>query len=161
MIDQNKSSFLFSRILFLFGIVALGVSLVRCDKFEKPENKTQISEHGSNKSVDDDHQFNGQNCMNCHYSEGRGEGWFTLAGSVLGNNNQAVVHLYDDIAPDPFMNIEVDAVGNFYTTDPIDFSNGVNVSIEDDSGVIHYMGDKIYTGQCNLCHGITTPKLSY
>lgn len=161
MIDIKASSFPFSRLLLLFAIAVLGVSLVRCDKWVKPENETQISKHGDDESVDDDHQFNGQNCMNCHYTEGRGEGWFTLAGSVLGNDTTGLVHVYQDFTQAPFTTIEVDAVGNFYTTDAIDFSNGVNVSIEDDNGNLQIMGAKIFTGQCNLCHGVTTSKLAY
>ena len=158
---KNFSSNLYSRLLLVFVCLTIGLTFVRCDKWIQPENETQISTHGDDESIDDDHMFNGQNCMNCHYTEGRGEGWFSLAGTVSGNNSAGLVKLYDGITPSSFKTIEVDAAGNFYTTETIDFSNGLNVSITDDSGVEKFMSAKIYTGQCNLCHGVTTSKLTY
>ncbi|NRA12029.1 MAG: hypothetical protein HRT57_08770 [Crocinitomicaceae bacterium] len=157
-----NSSYLFSRILMLFICTVIGLTLVRCDKWIKPENKTQISTHGDDESIDDDHMFNGENCMNCHYSEGRGEGWFSAAGTVIGNNNNmGTINLYQNFGQAPVASIEVDAVGNFYTTETVDFTNGLNVSIVDDQGIELQMSGKIYSGQCNLCHGIITNPLSY
>lgn len=161
MIDQIKSPFLYSRLLFVFVFAALGLTLVRCDKWVKPENETQISTHGDDESVDDDHQFNGLNCMNCHYTEGRGEGWFTVAGTVQGSFDTGYAKIYTDFTQPPIMTVEIDAMGNFYTTEDIDFSNGLNVSIVKSSGLEYQMNDKIYTGQCSLCHGVTTSHLYY
>ena len=98
--------------------------------------------------------------MNCHYTEGRGEGWFSIAGSLNGNVNGALVHLYSDLSQAPIKTLEIDALGNFFTTDAFDFSGGVYVGIEDSNGAVELMGSKIFNGQCNLCHGVTTDALS-
>ena len=99
--------------------------------------------------------------MNCHYTEGQGEGWLTVAGTVLGPSTTGTAQIYSDFGQAPIATIEVDAEGNFYTTEAVDFTNGMNVSIKNDNGVEYQMIDKIYTGQCNLCHGVTTSKLAY
>ena len=161
MTKKNFSSSLYSSLLILFLCSIIGLTFVRCDKWVTPENETNISSHGDDDSVDGDHQFNGHNCMNCHYTEGRGEGWFSLAGTVTGTNNFGIVNVSEGFAEPPNKTIEVDAEGNFYTTETIDFSNGLYVSIVDDAGNTKSMSGKIYTGQCNLCHGVTTPKLTY
>jgi hypothetical protein len=161
MNKKNFSSYLYSRLLLIFSCFIIALTLVRCDKWVQPENDTKISSHGDDESVDGDHKFNGQNCMNCHYTEGRGEGWFTLAGTVTGNNDVGIVNVYEDFTQAPIKTIEVDAEGNFYTTETIDFTNGLNVSIVDDNGNQQAMSAKVFNGQCNLCHGVTTSKLSY
>lgn len=158
---KDFSSNHYSRLLIVFACLTVALVFVRCDKWIKPENETQISSHGDDESIDDDHMFNGQNCMNCHYTEGRGEGWFTLAGTTTDNNSTGLVRLYDGVNPGTVATIEVDAAGNFYTTETIDFTTGLYVSITNDAGVEKFMSAKIYTGQCNLCHGVTTSNLSY
>jgi mono/diheme cytochrome c family protein len=105
--------------------------------------------------------FNGDNCMNCHYTEGRGEGWFSAAGSVTGNSTAGMVYLYQEFGQAPVASIQVDAVGNFYTTETIDFSNGLRPALVNDQGVEQQMTGKIYSGQCNLCHGVTQSVLTY
>ncbi len=156
-----KSSHSFSKALVLFACAIVGLTLVRCDKWVRPDNSTQISTHGDDESIDDDHMFNGDNCMNCHYTEGRGEGWFSAAGSVTGNSTAGMVYLYQEFGQAPVASIQVDAVGNFYTTETIDFSNGLRPALVNDQGVEQQMTGKIYSGQCNLCHGVTQSVLTY
>lgn len=115
---------------------------------EKMENDKNISSH----SEDESHNA-GQNCMNCHYQVGPGEGWFSLAGSVYGNYQDHSVRVYDALNQDLLAIVEVDQLGNFYTTESIDFSNGTTIDIIDEQGqVIAAMGTVVKTGQCNLCH---------
>jgi hypothetical protein len=52
----------------------------------------------------------------------------------------------------------VDAFGNFYTTENIDFGNGLYASVEGNSSTKN-MVSSITTGQCNSCHGISTDKI--
>jgi hypothetical protein len=99
--------------------------------------------------------------MNFHYSEGRGEGWFTLGGNIDGNPGDGIVYLYSDWNLPPVDSIEIDADGYVYTTEDIDFSNGLQVSVVSGAGVEHQMSGKIVNGQCNLCHGVTTTKISF
>lgn len=151
---------------YRYALLFAGISIIliisqSCQKWVTPENKQATSEWGGDDSVDDDHHYNGQNCMNCHYSEGRGEGWFTVAGTVFGNPGDGVVRIYRDPNLAPVAEIQMDAFGNFYTTNALDFSGGLYVMIEDQNGQQKFMGDKITTGQCNLCHGVTTEQLSF
>ena len=132
----------------------LFVSFAGCERFVLPENETSISKF----TEDESHEF-GKNCMDCHYSAGRGEGWFTLAGSVGGNANLASIELIDTVNG-LVKNIEVDKHHNFYTTEVIDFSTGLKVGIRSETGEIKYMNDHITVGQCNLCHGATALNLS-
>ena len=54
--------------------------------------------------------------------------------------------------------LEGDANGNFYTTDPIDFSEGLFTSVQG-TGIVHEMSSKIFNGQCNSCHGSSTDRI--
>ncbi len=138
----------------LFLLLTSALIFIRCQKFIPPENESMTSQAGDGES----HNA-GQNCMNCHYSEGQGEGWFTVAGTVQGNFTGALVHIYADSTQSPVKTIEIDALGNFYTTDPIDISAGIFAAIELPDGSLKKMPDQLFTGQCNLCHGVTTGAL--
>lgn len=96
--------------------------------------------------------------MNCHYPEGRGKGWFTTAGTISGTPDGTTVHVTNSVGATQV--IEVDALGNFFTTDAFEYANGVTVSVQK-NGVTHQMQGQIKTGQCNLCHGVTTNPLSF
>lgn len=117
------------------------------------ENETNISAMGSNKS----HNM-GQNCMNCHNSGGEGEGIFKVAGTVYneaqtGTFPNATIKLFT--GPDGTgtlkYTIAVDGKGNFYTTQPIDFSAELYPAVSNGNNTI-YMGSSITSGQCNNCH---------
>ncbi len=131
------------------GGICLILALGACQKFAPPDPSFQQSAHG-----DDESHYNGRNCMDCHYSAGYGEGWFSLAGSVYGQKNQSKIHLYnsDDLV-NPILNLEVDDRGNVFTTQEIDFSSGLRVSVENSAGKVEWMDEPIFSGQCNLCHG--------
>lgn len=142
---------------YLFFYLISFILLAACEK----ENETKISRNNS----DESHNF-GQNCMNCHISAGSGEGWFTVAGS-----------LYDSTKANPYSNgtvkftteanglgtivktIENDSNGNFYTTEPINFGNGLYVGVYGINGEQKLMGSKIVNGSCNSCHGNSSDKI--
>ncbi|MFM2224463.1 MAG: hypothetical protein RJA07_665 [Bacteroidota bacterium] len=109
---------------------------------------------------------NGQNCMSCHVKNGKGagEGWFVAAGSIykpdqITINQNSVIHLYTQANGSGIevAKIEADAIGNFYTTDAIDFSGGLYPAVESASGGIQYMNQVTRTGACNGCHNSATP----
>lgn len=138
--------------VFTIMIVAAG-----CEK----ENETKISRHNSNESHN-----NGQNCMSCHKSGGQGEGHFNVAGSVydslqVSHQPNGTVKLYT--GPDGTgvlkYTIEVDAKGNFYTTENIDFGSGLYPSVVGTAGIQHFMSTTTTTGACNSCHNVSTDKL--
>jgi hypothetical protein len=141
--------------LAFFATVTL--SLISC---EKEKNETKISKYNETESHNQ-----GQNCMACHFSGGKGEGYFNVAGTVYDSTLTAykpntTVYLYtqQNAQGDLKYTIQVDGLGNFYTTEVIDFGNGLYPVIKSNSGERH-MSSPITTGACNSCHGYSTSKL--
>lgn len=133
----------------LLALLLCGTVIFGCQKFQKPELDTLISTHG-----DDESHNNGQNCMDCHYSEGWAEGVFTLAGTCTGNTNNATFILsMNPNGSNPILEVEVDQLGNAYTTEGIDFAGGLYTGVRSANGQLDMMEDPILHGQCNLCHG--------
>jgi cytochrome c553 len=121
---------------------------------------TVISSHGSSES----HNW-GQNCMNCHKQGGEGEGWFKVGGTVydsLQTNSYPNVTIRLFTGPDGTgalkYTIDGDELGNFYTTEFIDFIAGLYPAVQTNNGV-KYMSTTIDNGQCNSCHGVTTERI--
>lgn len=132
----------------IFFNFLVGLFLFSC---EKPENETQISKNGQSRS-----HYTGRNCVTCHYTEGSGEGWFTVAGSIGGNYHDGKVVLYPNgFENPPIKEIEIDDLGNIFTTEDVDFSVGMNVAIVNSNGDSLKMPQELHVGQCNLCHGKT------
>lgn len=134
-------------------------TLISCEK--EGGNETTISSNNSS----DSHK-NGENCMHCHQSGGDGEGWFNVAGSVYTMNQQFAapngkVKIYSgpDGSGTLMATVEVDALGNFYTTEPVSFSGGVYTSVQSASGTEKFMDSKITSGACNSCHGSSEDKI--
>ena len=152
----HSSSQLGYRILFSVFLIAIGLSFVECKKWTQKNTDTQISTHGDNEG-----HKKGQNCMNCHYTEGNGDGAFSIGGSIYGNVGDGMLYLYTDWTSPAIDSVEIDADGNVYTTEPVDFSNGLHVALRSGSGTLRYMNEKITNGQCNLCHGVTEEKISF
>ena len=129
---------------------------------EAPIAREKISQNGSTISHTDNRR--GRNCMDCHF-EGNNPYIYTVAGTVyqLDDLNavypDATIKLYSDAngAGTLLATIEVDSNGNFYTTQPMDFSGGVYPVVEGNAGEPPiYMGNFVTTGRCNSCHGTTT-----
>lgn len=145
----------FFRLLFaLFSGISIILSLSHCEKDEN-SSETNISKHGETES----HNL-GENCMACHKSGGEGEGWFTAAGTINGSPGDGFVYFYSDTTVAPVKTIEIDGNGNFYTTEDLDFSNGLFVKIESATGVVKNMPLKLFSGACNNCHSSSAPVLS-
>ena len=147
----------------VFGSIAVMVfflmAIQSCEENEH-ENETVISAYGS----DESHRA-GENCMNCHRSGGSGEGWFTVAGTVYDEAKSspypnATVRLYTgpDGTGDLEGSIEADQLGNFYTTEAIDFGSGLYVLVEG-AELTNHMISAVSNGQCNSCHGASTDRI--
>jgi len=124
---------------------------------------TYISSHGSmaGRSMKD-------NCMDCHKT-GATEGGFVVAGTVfrhdsVSRNPNCTIMLHtrssdslkSELPDSVIATVEVDGVGNFYTTHPIDLSNGFYPSVTSASGVeTQHMKTLTTNGSCNSCHGVT------
>ncbi len=147
--------------VILFGFLLTTVLINSCTHGGCRETK--------NSSAGDRESHNaGRNCMHCHTSLGEGEGCFTAAGTiydslVTGIYPNATVRLYTQ--PNGGGNLAAtlqgDAKGNFFTTNSIDFANGLYPSVTGSSGQTRYMSTGILTGACGSCHGAGTQGVIY
>ena len=150
-------------ILSLITLAIAGgllISQTACQK--EGSSSSNISTTNGNRS----HNM-GQNCMSCHKSGGQGDGWFTAAGTMykadlVSLQPNTTVYLYSgpNSTGSLVATLNVDAKGNFFTTDAIDFSGGLYPAAKGPSGTMHYMSQVTRTGACNGCHnGGTTDHL--
>lgn len=131
-----------------------------CEKEEDEGNEEMISSYNETES----HNM-GQDCMICHKQGGDGEGWFVVAGTVYDSLKtstypNSTVKLFS--GPNGTGNlvatIEVDGLGNFYSTNNIDFSSGLFTSVSGNTATEH-MNSSITTGNCNSCHGESVDRI--
>ncbi|MCB9256211.1 MAG: hypothetical protein H6579_03680 [Chitinophagales bacterium] len=114
----------------------------------KSEGETNISSSSSNRS-----HYKGENCMNCHYTEGPGEGWFSAAGSVYGDFLNHRARIFDANTGALLKIVQIDLQGNLYTTEEIDMTNGITIDIIDEQdNIVSVMQTVVFNAQCNLCH---------
>lgn len=144
-------------------LIVLSVVLIfafGCEN-EGGENETKISSFNDNES----HNF-GKNCMSCHISGGEGEGWFNVAGSIYGSDqispfSNATIEFYTEANGQGALvkTVEGDALGNFYTTEEINFSSGLYPVISDGLDKNYTMNSSVNSGACTSCHGSSTEVL--
>jgi hypothetical protein len=103
--------------------------------------------------------------MNCHKQNGSGEGVFNIAGTVYDSLKtfpypNSTVKLYTGPNGTGILKytIQVDAIGNFFSTESIEFGSGLFPAVEGLHG-IEYMFSVVTMGQCNSCHGVTAVKI--
>jgi len=103
----------------------------------------------------------GQACMGCHSRGTDNELWWTVAGTVYRldgttTNPGCTVILAAGPGPDSGVvaTLPVDARGNFYTTMPVAFGNGLIVSVRGTSAEVRTMGAAVTQGDCNSCHTV-------
>ncbi len=121
------------------------------------EPEIRVSQHGATNSHTDERR--GENCMTCHTGD-------VVAGTVydLGLENiaaDATVYLYTGAngTGDLVETVEVDGNGNFYTNQPVEFSDGLYPVIESAGGERNYMPSSTLNGACNSCHGVSTLRI--
>jgi hypothetical protein len=139
-----------------FTLIATAIVAYSCTHV----SGTYISAHGSLAGS----SMSG-NCMDCHKT-GFDKGGFIVGGTVFtadgsNKNPNGTVYLHS-LAPDStgtdslIATIEVDGVGNFYTTHFYDLSQGVYPSVTSSSGNKAFMTEPTTSGACNSCHGLST-----
>ncbi len=137
----------------LFAFITIIFCIVSCKRDGK--NITARSAHNTNS------HNSGTDCMSCHKSSGQAKanGWYVVAGTVFQPNQSnvnanATVYLYSgpNATGNLVYELEADNYGNFYTTDAIDFGNGLYPVVQSSSGTQQYMQNVIRTGNCNGCH---------
>ena len=150
---MNKSIIL---AIILIGIITINA----CSKDDDGGNAIKVSANGLQES----HNM-GRNCMDCHKSGGSGKGWFNVAGTVYDStlNNllpNSTVYLYTDVNGTGTLKytLQVDAKGNFYNTNALDFGTGL-YPVASGKTTLKMMSSAITNGQCNSCHGVSTDKI--
>jgi cytochrome c553 len=147
-----------SWVVLGFASMASAMLIQSCES--EGGDQVKISQYNGDESHN-----KGQNCMNCHKSGGEGEGWFNAAGTVYNaaftaSNPNTTVKLYT--GPNGTGSlvkiIEVDGQGNFFTTEDIDFGQGLFPAVQG-ATTTKYMGTTAASGQCNSCHGVSTDKI--
>jgi hypothetical protein len=136
----------------LFAFMVVLSAMQSCSPENEYGNITS-STSGSNAS----HNM-GQNCMNCHKPGGGEAPQWKVAGTVYNEaltttNSNATIKLYT--GPDGtgtlVTTIQVDAKGNFYTTNNVDIPAGLYPSVTGATAT-NFMSSPITTGACNSCH---------
>tara|TARA_B100001750_G_C15263774_1_gene474004 strand:- start:70 stop:600 length:531 start_codon:yes stop_codon:yes gene_type:complete len=116
----------------------------------------------------------GQDCIECHSAEGAGNGIYTVAGSVFRVDQATpfpniMVKFYPNKSRtgDPVTVLEVDGLGNFYTTKDI-MSEGKGDGeigllypsvVTDDNRIDMPVAFSTSMGGCNSCHGVDIPRI--
>ena len=100
----------------------------------------------------------GEDCISCHASGETGKGWFTASGTVYKSDKttaypNGTVKLYSAANQGGTLvkSIQVDGLGNFYTTESISFSSGLYPAVEY-SGQTNTMQSTTTSGRCYTCH---------
>jgi hypothetical protein len=143
-----------------FVIVLMLSGLIACSPGEDAESDSVFeSRYNATNSMNP-----GLNCQNCHVSGGNGPHIFTVAGTVYDSNliqvyPNTTIRLYTQ--PNGQGNlvatIEVDGLGNFYTTRSVDFGSGLYPSVSSGNGAdTEYMSSSTTRGDCNGCHNNNT-----
>lgn len=115
----------------------------------------------SSYGADNSHNF-GENCMNCHKPSGNGSGCFKIAGSVKdsissSSSSNVTVRLYTGANGTGTLKATVDGdlLGNFYSTDNVDFNSSLYAAVTSSDGKTSFMTSSITNGECNRCHGVS------
>lgn len=149
------------QVALILAVILLFLVVYSCESTNSSTGSNEvISTYNSSKS-----HRTGENCMNCHISNGSGDGIFSVAGTIYNESlssplPNSTVRFYStpDGDSDPLHVIEVDIKGNFYTTENIDFGDGLYTSVQGTSSEI-FMESAITNGSCNSCHGISTDRI--
>ena len=172
--DQHKLLFL----LFLF-------LLPGCFSGETKEPEEEIFVESRHRGQDSLHTTSacttpvceGENCVTagCH-NEGSGNAVLQISGTVFQFqdlnqayiNSFAVIEFYTGPGGSGELNrsLQVDAYGNFYSTEPLSAALYPALRYEDTDGNIHRVHMPrptvpIQPGSCNICHTLAQPELSF
>lgn len=148
-------------VVALLATVFIFFVFYSCESISLGDGNSEfISSYNSSKS----HRV-GENCMNCHVSNGSGDGVFSISGTVYKEdldsplpNSTVRVYSTAEEGTDPLYVIEVDSKGNFYTTENINFGEGLYISVQGPTAEIR-KESAITHGSCNSCHGVSTERI--
>jgi cytochrome c553 len=127
-----------------------------------------LTENGnySTSNSDESRRMSGD-CMKCHGAGGSVGDNMTLGGSVYKDNGTGLypntkIYLYSgpNGTGQLLKTIEVDGVGNFYSSAKYNFNLALFPVVEGKNGAKRYMGTALTNGSCNSCHGVSTDKIT-
>ena len=153
----------YNKFLILLKILLLLTLVVGCsDDKDGDDDETEISQHNTRES----HRA-GQACLNCHNVGGSNEYQFRLAGTVYDLTETAIypnatIYLYTgpNATGTLVATVEVDALGNFYTTESIAWGgSGLHPVVESTVGT-RFMVTATSDANCNDCHdGVSVSRI--
>lgn len=148
-----------SFLLFFFGIGL--IYFQSCTHNVKSPGNTPGTGGKTRESVygNDESKTMSGKCLSCHKSGGTGDGIYTIGGTVY-KEDQITKYPNIDIkfytGPNGtgtlVKTLQVDGVGNFYSTKSLDLSLGLYPAVDNKNGQVEYMNQKLTTGDCNSCH---------
>lgn len=100
----------------------------------------------------------GMNCMTCHQERGPGKGLFSVAGTIVNADGTSakgakIVVYKDEARTEEVLTVEVDKLGNFYTTEKAPFpADAYPVMVSADGSKRIQMPFSTASGACNMCH---------
>jgi hypothetical protein len=140
-------------LVVLILAVSVGILFVACKQSYK------ASQHGEAKS-----HKQGTLCMSCHTPGGSAKDVYLAAGTVydevrLKPQGKAVIKFYTEPKAQGKLvaTLKADELGNFYTTEKLDFSQGLYptlIGTPEAKENIKHMNRKVFRADCNWCHGI-------
>jgi hypothetical protein len=157
-------------------ITCAATALLACGADARPRDALMQSTNGSTRS-----HFPDTNCQSCHQLDDRGTpegntpGFFSVAGTVRQTDGtihaNATIIVYDKLfdtetreAGNEVLRVEVDALGMFYTTEPLPELHHMNAVghhtgenyfpavLDNETGIIKHMYYGVNSGACNVCH---------
>jgi len=148
----------FTFFFFVFGIMLF----VSCsDNYSTSPDNLMISFNDEEKS-----HRHGENCMDCHSTGQSEKHEFNIAGSVFTDNGESpvvngLVKFYEEPKGEGRLvyAVEIDAKGNFFSTEGIEVEEGVYPAIESTTGNMYFMLTEVETGACSNCHSQSGIKL--
>lgn len=144
------------RLFALFGFFILG----SCEQEVDDCGAKLVSSGAATAS-----HHGGKNCMTCHRSAAGGRGCFVLAGTVYDSAGTspvggAVLRMQTaESGGTVVLTLTSDGEGNFYTTESVNFGEGLHPSIQVEGKVPCSMPYAVTIGACGACHGVTAGKV--
>ncbi|MFM2358125.1 MAG: hypothetical protein RLY16_117 [Bacteroidota bacterium] len=159
--------------VLLFGVVVVSLSFSNQQSPKPKPAKKRPNGCGvqlESKAGEVKSHFFGITCSNCHAAKvEKAPGCFTVSGSVYDEarariHKNPVIQLFTEPGGkgDLVGTIYGDKNGNFYSTKAIDWSEGLYPTLLGTSTAaepIKHMYRRVFTGDCNRCHGATAEAL--
>lgn len=153
--------------LRILTLAVIAFFAVACSHYDDLQKNIEQSKNG-----DDESHNQGRDCMQCHKAGGEAgkfesDKWWNIGGTVYSANGivptvNGKLYLYTQPNGQGELKyaFEIDALGNVYTNQIIDFRPGLYPYVVSATGGTAAMNSILPHGKCNSCHGITTDRIT-